>query len=748
MKPEELAMLCIAYKGDVDAKLGVIKFPKTIPDGILSMLTDYTTLKEENDCYSCGVYLYDSNNKVIADEETLSKIIGIMCYQKDYLLMMRYLIPETSIEYLDDMEVLEFVHLFTENAYGENERMTENIYHGAEPALYKVFAILTFITEWASSKYTTDDESTIFECDERILPCNFNGYDIRSIGIDFVEVLPFPIAGFSKIEYIRIPFTNVFTAIENWYNDSKEFRTEYMDFLRSEEYLSNDTSGNENTGLLISNAVRAYLVKGGYLSETRRDEDTFLAQIFSIFSDGKYKLFIKETQLGLNGPSYKYIPTTVTHSIQSSNGCFSEFRLLINRSSHWYIDINGNIVTRDTSLVDTEEMIVTADGVNAVSSAIEFQKVKLNKLPISMIQLVLHTQLSMRTVAKENSRISYMDAKPITEIDLVMYYANYYVQNGLDHQNDFFTWWGNISHNVKFADGEICRNLDVLADFFSDERKIIIKSEDDSINDKIWNIGMYGIYIFTLKCEMETPNTLLQSQINRLRWIRYSIFTKIREIHTFPWAKQKTLQNPLMKIAEDPDNCNGLDFILAAASLNIDTYTIYPVYQYLVRTVTKDMLMCGFNQLETLKKGDFKEVFRLLTDFLSCNVVPISVYRLAILTIRNILSHRRKDIEKDAKTYLSCLRILDNKFVSYRERTSLTKEYYSNDVIGQEVGLKIINYAEMNDLAKQVEKSVAFLDKDRIFENWNNIMRTKEIMNRDNIGVFNESMINFLTMLE
>ena len=198
----------------------------------------------------------------------------------------------------------------------------------------------------------------------------------------------------------------------------------------------------------------------------------------------------------------------------------------------------------------------------------KIQKMYFDKSPLHTINMILISELSMRNVANEHSTLSCRESEPIKEVDLLMYYAKYYVQNSLDNQDEFFNWWAHISHGVQFADGEICRNLDVLTDLFNDEKKIIIKSEDDSINDKIWDVGLHGIYIFTLKSEMCDKNSLSEDQKNRLRWIRYSVLTKIREIHSFPWAKQQSPSNRLMQIAEDPPYDKGLEFILSTASLN------------------------------------------------------------------------------------------------------------------------------------------------------------------------------------
>ena len=406
MKAEELAMLSIAYEGNVDVESGQIKFPKTIPVWVQAMLDDYTKLEEGNDCYSAGIFLY-ANNKLMPDDKKLSKIINMMIYQKEYLMSLRYLIPEISIDYTNELEFLEFVHLFVENVSNENERMTEHVYRGGENALYKIFGVLTFITEWAKSKYSTDEESTIFECDERILPCEFTGHDIESIGIECINILPFPVQSFSRIEYIKVPFNNVFKSMKAWYDDSKEFRNEYIEFLRNETYLKDTSCNNENTGVLILDAVRAYLVKGNDFS-SKRDEDTILAEIFTIFSNGKYKLFIQESAPDIMYLQYKFIPTTATHSFASFNGCFSELRILINHSAYWYIDINGNICTRDVTTVDTENIIVESDDVNAVENCIKFLKMSFSKTPLRMINMVLETQLSMRKVTKEHSTISYI----------------------------------------------------------------------------------------------------------------------------------------------------------------------------------------------------------------------------------------------------------------------------------------------------------------------------------------------------
>lgn len=749
MKPEELAMLVIAYDGMIDTSSAIINFPKTIPEWVRSMLDDFTNLKENPDDFICAFFDY-SEDKVAKDVLKMNKVKELVSGDKKYLNSIRYLAPERSVNYVCDIcEYLDFIHLYYQKA---NEEylipIDKKSMSGAEESLYKIFGVLTFICEWCSSKYVTiEDSSIIFECNRKELPCEFTGTDLNPIGVDFVEVLPGASASFSGIEYIKIPFTNVWKAIEAWFNDSKDYRNDYIEFLRNEQYLKGINSDNDKLGELICNASRAYLVKHHDFSK-KTDEDVILSQLLSIFSIGKYKIFIREKDVENLNEVYKYVPTTVTHSVAAGNGCFSELRLLINHSSYWYIDIHGNISTTDINTVDTDEVIVNTDGAKAVENIMNFQRVYFSKTPLRMISMVLQTQLSMRTVAREHSTISYKEAEPIKDIDLLMYFANYYVQNSLDNMNEFFDWWGHVSHGVKFADSEICRNLDVLTDFFNDEQKIITLSDEESINDKIWNVGLYGIYIFTIRCEIESSNTLTEDQKNRLHWVRYSISSKIREIRNFPWERVKTPTNRLIQIAEDPQQNDGIALIMAAASLNIDTYTIYPAYQYFIRTLTKDMIMQGFAELDIVKKGSFEDIYHLLRTKLSCNTVPMNIYRLAILTIRSILCHRKRDIEKDVTTYLNCLRILDNKFVSYKEKNPLTVEYYTNTVIGQEVGLKIVNYLEMNDLAKQVEEDVRFLEKNRIFENWTRIMQTKTIMNRDNIGVFNESMIQFLNILK
>lgn len=744
MKPEEFAMLSIAYEGNIDIETCQIKFPKNIPDWTTALLDDYTKFIEDDGCYSAALLLSD-NNRIISDHEKIIKISNIISSQKESLLRLRYLIPETCVDYADESEFLEFVHLFVKNITGE-QQLTNEKYHGAESSLYEIFGLLTFITQWAKGKYSTYDDFIIFECDEKILPCEFSALDIESIGFESFEVLPFPTHSFSKIDYIKIPFTNVFKSLRAWYDDSKELRNEYIEFLRNETYLTNTSCSSEYTGVLILDAVRAYMVKSFIRISQNRDEDTMLAELFTIFSNGKYKLFIKELVSDKCLSYYRFIPATSTHSFGSSHGCFSEISILINHSSCWYVDINGNIVTTDIQTIDNENVIIESDDVRAVENCIKFQKMCFEKTPLHITRIILDSQLKMRKNIKDHSTLSYKPKESIKEIDLLMYYANYYIQNSSEQQNGFFDWWENVSRGVNFADGDICRNPDVIKDLFADKHEIIINS-DDSINNKIWNIGLYGIYIFTLKCETSYPNTLTIEQRNQLQWIRYLIPSKIREIHTFPWDKKKP-SNPLMEIAQDSENHNGEAFIFAVASLNIDTYMVYPVYQYLVRHVTNDMIIYGFAQLDTIKRGDFNSIYIMLKENLACNTVPMSLYRFAIITIREILSHRIKDIEKDTNGYLNCLRILDNKYISYREQQSLTTEYYSNNVISQEVGLKIINYLEMCDLAKQVETPVNFLEKDQIIENWNRIMLTRSIMSPDKISIFNESLIDFLNTIK
>lgn len=728
MKSEELAMLCIAYEGVIDINLGIIKFPKNIPDWVHHVLEDNILIFEKDDHYYCMISYVKDNNK-----ESLQKIINIIIYEKDYLLKMRYLIPEISINYINIPVFLDFIHLFIENITDKQDRITQYLYHGGESCLYEIFGILTFITEWAD-EYSTDAECTIFKCDEKILPCNFTAYDIEFIGGNYIDIIS--IQNSSKIEYIKIAFTNVLKSIYAWYEDSKEFRDEYIDFLRDETYLKNTACDNEDMGILILDSVRAYLVKRGDF-QSKHDEDRFLAKILTIFS--KYKSFVKEPiyiKRSMNMDkiikSYKFIPAQSNFSYISSSGCFSELRILINRSSCWYINIDGNIVTTDTEYIDN---LQSYDDIIIILSCIEFMKKRLRfkKSIFSNINTILGVYLYMQKMnQKELYTISHIPKKSIKEIDLLMYYANYYVVNSSNYQY--------VNPDTKFVDDKTYRNLNALIGLFDDENEVITKSEGGDIEDRLWNIGMYGIYMFISKCKAENVN------INRIRRLAIG---NIRKIDNLPLETVEKISNPLMQIAEDPVNKNGIEFILAAASLNIDTYIDYPIYQYFVNHITDDMIIHGFDQLDIIKKKDFHTIYNMLNENLSCNTVPIGIYALAIATTRDMLSHRVKDIEKDTNMYLKCLRLLDNKYESYIGKNSLNTECYFDKMIDRNIGIKIMNYLLMNYLSKQVEGSIDYLKEDRISKNWDKIMLIREYMYSPIFeDEFNEMMITLFNMLE
>lgn len=737
MKPNEVVMLVDAYDGVIDPDLMDITFPADIPEWVVTILRDEDSMQmlKENESgeYHCRYWDMEklSNEKLPVRHD---------------IFLDRYMIPETIVEYTSEEEYISFMERFASHYLPSGEDSLLAL-HGADDAQLRYFSILIFIMQWAGKRYKMYDDFTIFECREKESPYDDTIITIqRMIGSVHGIVLTTVDWCFFDALTIRINHANILTLLQRWLIHSKNYRENFVYFVKHPENFSNKIED----GKMIHDMVHGYLVKSHWYDKLDRNaEDEFLTPVLALFSEGRYRYFTKHKEtIGIT-KYYKYIPTTLVHSVMSSYSCFEELRLLVNRSNHWFIDTDGCITTTEVTFVDTAKDVIRKNPTAAVDYIHGIAKENLTTQPISLISNILDIQETMWKDEMENNEISYNDpVGDIDEVDIVMYFAKYYIENSLNNKTAFLEWWNHVSYGTHFSNGEICRNLDVLSDFFSEDPKIVKKSGNSEISNKIWNIAMYGIYMFTLRATM---NKEIWRSNNgdkiKLMWVRYASLSRIQEISNFPWKKEKS-SNPLVGIASDKEQKDGLSFILAAAALNIDLYSIYPAYQYLVKTMTPHMCTDGFDLINRCKSADFVEIYQILRTSLQCNIVPVSIYRLAILSLRKLLSKKADKMEEDPQTYKACIRMLDNRLLSYTESNTLTDEYYAENVINSSVALKITNYIMMDNLKSQIEKSINYLNQEQIFENWNRIMLTKTMVDREGIKTFNEHMIEFLVRLQ
>lgn len=745
MKTYEMGMLVLTYHGVIDSTTSTILFPPTIPNWMVKLFTSNkeTSIEEtEEGSYRCTYERLEEYMDTVGtstEEEQYH-------YAIEQMIWFRYLIPENIVLFTTEKEYSVFMNQFIERGTEiEEYDDKKKLFDGTDTDTLQYIPLLLFVMQWAKKKYQiTDTDHTIFECSAKDLPYDNVIATLHKINFPIGTVSSCPgNSYFFDIAYIEVNYVNLPRLIRYWYELSKVNRLEVQAFLRGEKYLPDCVE--EYTGKMISDNMHGYFVTEELLGSERTLEDELLTVLMTLFTNGKYPYFIKHmaksNSISDYNMDYKFIPLTNIHNRKSATSCFSELRLLINQSNHWFIDTDGCITTTEIEYTDTAEKVVTEDPLKGIDLIEYLISEKFVNRPLKNIRAVITNEKERRTKAYQ----MYVDTEEnmseptetITEEELIMFYANFYIENSMDGENNFYDWWKQVSHGVEITNKPVYRNLSVVSELFSGNYKHIQKANEGVIGNKIWNIAMYGIYIFTLRCEY----------IKEYEWIRYAALNAVKVIHSYPW-KQAKRTNRLLEIARDPENTDGLALILAAASLNIDTYEIYPAYQYIVKNFTSDLCDDGFYWINYCKTESFYHIQWKLQNFLSCNVVPASIYRLAIITLRKILSNRLSEIENDPRNYMFCIQLLDNRLFSYNEINPLSEEYCSNNVIDHSSAVKITNYIMMDNLVMQVKDSIDYLNQDRIYENWGVVMESKNIVDRDNIRSFNEHIANFLSKMK